>query len=114
MSKDRKRDRKRKKKLAEEKKRKAYLAESLVYMGSKYQTEELMPTWMHTEVGIYETYVMTDRKLLDTSVFSSIEALIRQLRAGTLPPLPDTDEIHYEVGREEDLLIENIRRKPAE
>ncbi|MEI8374068.1 MAG: hypothetical protein WCJ35_14680 [Planctomycetota bacterium] len=56
MSNDRKRDQKRKKKLAEEKKRKAYLAESLVYMGSKYQTEELTPTWMHTEVGIYETY----------------------------------------------------------
>ena len=101
MSKDRKRDRKRKKKLAE-KKRKAHLAESLVYMGSKYQTEELIPTWMHTEVGIYETYVMTDRKLLDQTVFSSIETLIRQLRAGTLPPLPDTGEIHYEVGREED------------
>ena len=113
MSKDQKRDRKRKKKLAEEKKRKAYLAESPVYMGSKYQTEELAPTWMHTEVGIYETYVMTDRKLLDKTVFSSIEALIRQLRAGTLPPLPDTDEIHYEVGREEDLLIENIRRSWA-
>ena len=113
MSKDRDRDRKRKKKLAEEKKRNAYLAESLVYMGRKYQTEELAPTWMHTEVGIYETYVMTDRKLLDKTVFSSIEALIRQLRAGTLPPLPDTDEIHYEVGREEDLLIENIRRSWA-
>jgi hypothetical protein len=113
MSKDRKRDRKRKKKLAAEKKRKAYLAESLAYMGSKYQTEELMPTWMHTEVGIYETYVMMERKLVDQTVFSSIEALIRQLRAGTLPPLPDTDEILYEVGREEDLLIENIRRNWA-
>jgi hypothetical protein len=113
MSKDRKRERKRKKKKLAEKKRKAYLAESLAYMGSKYQTEELMPTWMHTEVGIYETYVMTDRKLLDETVFSSIEALIRQLRAGTLPPFPDTDEIHYEVGREEDLLIENIRRSWA-
>jgi hypothetical protein len=113
MSKDRKREQKRKKKLAAEKKRKAYLAESLVYMGSKYQTEELMPTWVHTEVGIYETYVMTHRKLLDKTVFSAIEALIRQLRAGTLPPPPDTDEIHYEVGREEDLLIENIRRSWA-
>ena len=81
MSKDRKRDRKRRKKQLAEKKRKAYFAEPLVYMGSKYQTEELMPTWLHTEVGIYETYIMTHRKLLDDTVFSSIEALIRQLRA---------------------------------
>ncbi|MBC8871851.1 MAG: hypothetical protein H8E44_20675 [Planctomycetes bacterium] len=116
MSKDRRRDRKRQKKLAQklaEKKRKADLAESLAYMGSKYQTEKLAPTWMHTEVGIYETYIMTDRKLLDETVFSSIETLIRKMRAGTLPPLPDTDETHYEVGGEEDLLIENIRRSWA-
>jgi hypothetical protein len=113
MSKDRKRDRKRKKEKLAEKKRKAYFAEPLAYMGSKYQTEELVPTWMHTEVGIYETYVITDRKLLDETVFSSIEALIRQLRAGTLPPLSDIDEIHYKVGREEDLLIKNIRRSWA-
>lgn len=112
MSKDRKRDRKRQKKLVE-KKRKAHLAESLVYMGSKYQTEELMPTWVNTEIGIYETYVMTDGKLVDATVFDSIAALIRQLRAGTLPPLSDTDEIHYEVGREEDVLVENIRRSWA-
>ena len=65
-----------------EKKRKASLAESLAYLGSKYKTDELMPTWMHTEVGIYEAYVMTDRKLLDETVFSSIETLIGQMRAG--------------------------------
>ena len=47
MSNDRKRDRKRKKKLAEEKKRKAYLAESLVYMGSKYR---VLPA------GVYESF----------------------------------------------------------
>jgi len=83
MSNDRKRDRKRKKKLAE-KQRKAYFAESLAYMGSKYQTEELMPTWVHTEVGIYETYVMTDRKLLDKTVFSAISNSRRgMLRMGS-------------------------------
>jgi hypothetical protein len=52
MSKDRIRDRIRRKKKPAEKKRKAYLADSLAYMGSKYQTEELAPTWMQTEVGI--------------------------------------------------------------
>ena len=105
-------EKKRKKKLAE-KKRKARQAESLAYMGEKYKTDELIPTWMHTEIGIYQTYVMTDRKIFDQTVVSALERLIRQMRAGTLPPLPETAEIHYEVGREEDLLIENIRRSWA-
>jgi len=110
MSKDRKKlDKKRRKKL-EEKKRQARRAESLAYMGNKFRTDELVPTWMHTEIGIYETYVMTDRKLLDQTVASGLEALIRKIRTGSLPPLTETDEIHYEVGREEDMLIENIRR----
>ena len=112
MSTDKKRDRKQKKKLAE-KRRNARLAESLAYLGSKYKTDELAPTWMHTETAIYQTYVMTDRKLLDATVFSSIETLIRHMRAAALPPLSDTDEIHDEVGREEDLLIENVRRSWA-
>jgi hypothetical protein len=96
-----------------DKRQRAYRDDSLVYMGSKYQTEELTPTWLNTEMGIYETYVMTDRKLVDQTVFSSVETLILQLRAGTLPPLSETDELHYEVGREEDFLIENIRRSWA-
>jgi hypothetical protein len=113
MSKDRRRDRKRRKKKLADKRRRAYRDDSLVYMGSKYQTEELMPTWLNTEMGIYEAYVITDRKLVDRTVISAVETLIRQLRAGTLPPLSDTDEPLYEVGREEDFLIENIRRNWA-
>jgi hypothetical protein len=113
MAKDRRtHDQKRKKKL-EERKRKARQAESLAYMGKKFQTEELAPTWMHTETGIYETYVMTDRQVFDQTVVDALESLIRQIRAGTLPPLEDTSPIHYEVGREEDLVIENIRRSWA-
>ena len=113
MSKDqKKRDKKRKKKL-EEKKQQARQAKSLAYTGNKYKSDELVQTWMHTEIGIYETYVMTDRKLVDRTVESALEALIRQLRTGSLPPLTETDEIHYEVGREEDLVIDNIRRNWA-
>jgi hypothetical protein len=106
-------EKKRKKKLAE-KKRKARQAESLAYMGEKYKKDKLIPAWMHTEIGIYQTYVMTDRKIFDQTVKSSLENLIRQMRAGPLPPLPETVEIHYQVGREEDLLIENIRRSWAD
>lgn len=105
-------EKKRKKKLAE-KKRKARHAESLAYMGEKYKKDKLIPAWMHTEIGIYQTYVMTDRRIFDQTVVSSLERLIRQMRAGALPPLPETAEIHYEVGQEEDLLIENIRRSWA-
>jgi hypothetical protein len=110
MAKDRRtHDQKRKKKL-EERKQKARQTESLAYMGKKYQTDELAPTWMYTETGIYETYVMTDRQLLDQTVVAALENLVRQIRSGKLPPLEDTTEIHYEVGQEEDLVIENIRR----
>lgn len=113
MSKDRRRDRKRRKKKLADQRQKARRDDSLVYMGSKYQTEELMPTWVNTEIGIYETYIMTDRRVVDQTAFAAVETLIRGLRAGTLPSLPDSDEIHYTVGREEDLLIENIRRSWA-
>jgi hypothetical protein len=80
-------------------------------MGGKYKTDELVPIWMQTEIGIYETFVITDRKLLDQTVVTALEKLIMRLRAGSLPPLTDTAEIHYEVGHEEDFVIENIRRR---
>jgi hypothetical protein len=107
-----KRDRKRKKR-QEEKKRQARQAESLAYLGNKYKSDKLIQTWMHTEIGIYETYVMTDRKLVDQTVASSLETLIRMLRAGTLPPITEAETIDYQVGQEENLLIENIRRNWA-
>jgi hypothetical protein len=110
MRKDQRKLDKKHKKKQEEKKRQARQAQTLAYTGNKYKTKELVQTLMHTEIGIYETYVMTDHKLVDETVASALEALIRQLRTGSLPPLPETDEIHYEVGQEEDLLIENIRR----
>ncbi len=105
-------DQRRKKKLAEER-RKARQNQSSAYLGEKYKTDELIPTWMHTEIGIYQTYVMSDRKLLDQTVVDALEKLIGMMRAGPLPPLPETAEIRYEVGREEDLVIENVRRSWA-
>ncbi len=107
------RDRKRKKKKLAEKKRRARQPESLAYMGEKYKKGKLVPTWMHAEIGIYETYIMTDRKIFDQTVVSSIETLIRKMRAGALPPRSEAAVIDYEIGQEEDLLIENIRRNWA-
>jgi hypothetical protein len=105
-------DQRRKKKLAEER-RKARRNQSSAYLGDKYKTDELIPTWMHTEIGIYQTYVMSGRKLLDQTVVDALEKLIGLMKAGPLPPLPETAEIRYEVGREADLVIESIRRKWA-
>lgn len=110
MAKDKRtRDQKRKAKLAKERQQ-AGKSNSLAYMGSKYKTDELMQTWMNAEIGIYESYVMTDRKLLDQTVRNSLETLIKKMRAGTLPPLSDTAEVSYKVEQEEDLVIANIRR----
>jgi len=114
MAKDKhSRDQKRKKKL-EERKQKARQNESLAYMGEKYKADELAPTWIHTEIGIYETYVQPNRKLLDQTVVSALESLIRQIRTGTLPPREDISDVIFDVGQVEDLLIENIRRNWAD
>mgnify|MGYP007026205134 FL=1 len=80
MAKDRRtRDQKRKKKL-NERKQKARQTASLAYTGEKFKKDELVPTWMHAEIGIYETYVMTDRQLVDQTVVAALENLIRQDR----------------------------------
>ena len=105
-------DQKRKAKLAKERQQ-AGKSNSLAYKGSKYKTDELMQTWMNAEIGIYESYVMTDRKLLDQTVRHALEALIKKMQAGTLLPLSDTAKVSYEVGQEEDLVIANIRRNWA-
>ena len=113
MAKDRRtRDQKRKDKLAKER-RQSRKNESLAYMGDKYKSEELVQTWMNAEIGIHESYVITERKLLDQTVRSALETLIKQMKAGTLPPLSDSAEVQYEVGQEEALVIGNIRRSWA-
>lgn len=110
MPKDRRsRDQKRRDKLAKKSQR-SHKPVSLAYRGGKFQTAELIPTFLHTEIGIYETYVITDRKLTDSTVAAALEKLITQMRAGTLPPLTDTGEIDYTVGHEEELVIQNIGR----
>jgi hypothetical protein len=113
MAKDkRNRDQKRKDKLAK-KQRGLRKSTSLAYMGDKFKSDELIPTWMHAEIGIYESYVMTDRRLLDQTVATAVEKLIRQMRTGSLPIDSDPAEIHYEIGQEEDLVIGNIVRNWA-
>src|SRR5579862_950191 len=107
-------DQKRKRKLEQRKRRErqaesAALAGSLAYMGDRYKTEKLIPSLMRAEVGIYETFVITRRKLLDQTVISAIERLIGEMRSGELPPREETDVVDYTNGQEEDLLIARVR-----
>ncbi len=71
-------------------------SESLAYSGNKYKKDKLTPAWMETEIAIYQTYVITDRTLVDKTVASAIAKLIGMMQSGALPPLPD--EVHYRVG----------------
>lgn len=83
---------------------------SLAYRGDKYRTKELVKTLMKAEVGIYETFVMTDRKLTDRTVESAVEKLVLQMRRGSLPDFSDTSTVDAVEGEEENLVIWNIRR----
>jgi hypothetical protein len=82
----------------------------LAYHGNKYKTEELIETLMRAEVGIYETFVMTERKLTDHTVKAALEKLILQMRGAPLADLEDTSVVDYVEGEEADLVIWNIRR----
>lgn len=79
---------------------------SLAYRGNKYKTEELIPVIFNAEVGIYEAFVATGRRLTDHAVRSALEDLIWQLRRGTLPPLQE--EMGF-GGEPEEFIIWRIR-----
>lgn len=83
---------------------------SLAYKGDKYRTEALVRVHFRAEVGIYESFVMTDRKLTDHTVGSALEQLILRMRKGPLPDLEDTSTVDYVGGEDEHLVIWNIRR----
>src|SRR6516162_683802 len=103
------RDQKRKAKLAQRAKR-GFQHQSLGYGGNKYRTDELVPVYYRTELGIYEAYVISDHSFSDRTVESALEKLILQMREGTLPPLEDAVPVDYVPGEEEDLILRNIRR----
>ena len=60
---------------------------SLAYTGNKYKTEKLVEVHLRAELGIYESFVMTDRALTDRCVRSALERLILWMRKGPLPRL---------------------------
>jgi len=82
---------------------------SLAYAGDKYKRADLAKLWLETETAIYELYVMTGRKMLDRTVYSAVETLVKKLRAKTLSPLPEGDLV-FDRERVAEFLIDNIRR----
>jgi hypothetical protein len=82
----------------------------LAYQGNKYKTDELIPWVYRTEVGIYESFVMTHRRLTDHEVRAALEELVLQIRAG-LPPIPhDAAEADRVIEGTQNLVIWNIRQ----
>ena len=75
------RDQKRKAKLKKRAER-SRTHQDLAYSGSKYKTDAFAPIFYRTEVGIYESYVMSERELTDDDIRSAIEQLVIQMRRG--------------------------------
>lgn len=114
MAKDRRsRDQKRRDKKVQKARNVPPPKKSLAYFGDKYKTEKLIMVLFKTEVGIYETFVMTDRKLLDQTVADALEKLIKRMRVSGIPTLETTAEVEHQAGQEDDLVMSNICRNWA-
>ena len=83
----------------------------LAYHGNKYKIGGLLRTLFSTEAGIYESFVMSDRKITDHDVRRVVEKLIRGIRGGAvrLPAQTDWNEKTDEEP-EDNLIAANIRR----
>lgn len=86
--------------------------EPLALDTDKFRKPKLTPAWLATETAIYETHVLANRKLIDQTVITAIERLVRQMRAGPLEALPD--RVVFDRSNVEEFLITNIRRNWAE
>ena len=53
---------------------------SLAYTGNKFKTDELVPVFLSTETGIYESFVVTEQALTD-----AIAARDEGVEAGRFP-----------------------------
>lgn len=104
------RDQKRKAKLAERAKKRP-VSESLAYSGTKYQADRWTPHVYQTELAVYETIVLSDRRLTNSQVEAAFIQLIGRLRAGLTAPLQEEEpEVIFVAGSEVEFLMWNIRR----
>jgi hypothetical protein len=105
LSRDQKRKAKLKKKAERSRKH-----ESLAYHGKKYQGPEYVLIMHRTEVGIYESYVVSGRTFTDDDVEASLEELIGELREGPRQLTSETAE-EADVEAPEDLTVWAIRNQ---
>jgi hypothetical protein len=103
------RDQKRKAKL-KKKAQRSGKHESLAYHGKKYQAVEYVPIVHQTEIGIYESYVVSGRTLTDDGVEASLEELIGELREGPRQLTSELDDV-ADDDAPEDLTIWSIRQR---
>lgn len=87
------RDQKRKKKLRERKSQEPIQP----YKGDKYKSEKYVEALMRAEMGIYESYVISERRLTDRDVIRSLQALVLELQhrnegAAAVSPEADRQE----------------------
>jgi hypothetical protein len=104
----RSRDQRRKAKLKKRAER-SHAHEPLAYHGQKYKTEEYVGLMLSAETGIFETYVISDRKLTDDIVEAALERLILEMRQGPLPTLDPDEVVKFDEETLESLVIRNIR-----
>jgi hypothetical protein len=102
------RDQKRKQKL--QRRRRGTSQGLQPYRGGKYRSKKYVMALMRAEVGIYETYLMTERQLTDRQVEAGLKNLIQELRSGPIQPAEQRDVVDVKPGAEMDLLSWNIRR----
>ena len=84
--------------------------ESLAYAGGKYKTAEYVMILLKTETGIYESYVISDRTLTDSSVEAALESMIIRMRQRALPSLSEFDDASIRDDSGGDLVVWNILR----
>lgn len=111
MSKDRRsHDQKRKAKLAKRAKRQPS-HEPEPYSGRKYQADRWVPHVYQTELAVYETIKLSNRRLTNDQVKAAFVGLIYHLRAGQPPLLPEGEpDRSLAPGSEVEFLTWNIRR----
>lgn len=76
----------------------------------KYRTEKYVMTIMRAEMGIYETFQMSERQLTDGQVRLALRQLIAELRSGPYTPSEAREVVEIREGEYEDLIIWSIKR----